>query len=368
MRPIKLIVKTKTESYPIIIGSKLTSQIIKIFKQNSINFNKCLMVVDHNIPNKMLQKIKKSMKKKECFQYKFRSSEKNKNQKNVDSILNVLLEKNFSRNDCLISIGGGITGDVTGFAASIFKRGLKFINIPTTLLSQVDSSVGGKTGINTKQGKNLIGSFYQPKLVITDIEFLKSLSQREIICGYGEILKHSLIMNKKFYNYLNNNVSNILNLKSPFIEKAIFESCKIKKLVVEKDEKEKGMRKILNFGHTFAHAYEATLNFSNKLNHGEGVILGIVSALKFSLKRNYLKKHDYKSIITHIKNSKLPNNIKKYFALKDLNKILSFMLKDKKNISDKVNLILLKNIGNPIINNQYNIETIKIFLKNELKN
>ena len=137
--------------------------------------------------------------------------------------------------------------------------------------------------MNTKEGKNLIGSFYQPKMVISDIEFLKSLPKREIICGYGEILKHSLILNKKFFNYINYNSKKILNLKSPFIEKAIFESCKIKKTVVEKDEKEKGLRKILNFGHTFAHAFEATLGYSKKLNHGEAVILGIVTALRFSL-------------------------------------------------------------------------------------
>ena len=132
------------------------------------------------------------------------------------------LSKNFNRNDCVISIGGGITGDVSGFAASIFKRGLKFINIPTTLLSQVDSSIGGKTGINSKYGKNLIGAFYQPSLVISDIVFLKSLPKREIICGYGEILKHAIIADKKFFSFLDINGSQILNLKSPFNRKSNF--------------------------------------------------------------------------------------------------------------------------------------------------
>ena len=175
------------------------------------------------------------------------------------------MNNNFSREDCLFAIGGGITGDVSGYAASTFKRGLQFINIPTTLLSQIDSSIGGKTGINTSHGKNLIGSFYQPKLVISDINFLKTLNKREIISGYGEILKHAIIANIKFCKYLNKNFSNIIELKSPFIEKSIFESCKIKKIVVEKDEKETGLRKILNFGHTFAHAFEASLGYSNKL-------------------------------------------------------------------------------------------------------
>ena len=171
-----------------------------------------------------------------------------------------MLNKNFSRNDVLISLGGGITGDVSGFAASLFKRGLKFVNIPTTLLSQVDSSVGGKTGVNTSQGKNLIGSFYQPKIVISDVNVLRSLPFREVVCGYAEIVKHALIANKKFYNFLNKNINEVLKLRTPTIEKSIYESCKVKKSIVEKDEKEKNLRKILNFGHTFAHAYEASLN------------------------------------------------------------------------------------------------------------
>jgi len=235
-------------------------------------------------------------------------------------------------------------------------------------LSQVDSSIGGKTGVNTKYGKNLIGSFYQPNLVISDIQFLKTLPKRELICGYGEILKHSLIANKNFYNFLDKNNDKILNLSSPFIEKAIYESCKIKKNVVEKDEKEKGLRKILNFGHTFAHAYEASLGYSKKLNHGEAVILGMQSALRFSLKNNLIQRQDYHSILKHVSNANLPSKINKYFKIKDLNKILSFMTKDKKNNSNKISLVLLKKIGYPIINREYQKNILSKFLKNELEN
>ena len=159
-----------------------------------------------------------------------------------------------------------------------------------------------------------------------------------------------------------------MSLKSPFIEKAIFDSCKIKKKVVEKDEKEKNLRKILNFGHTFAHAYEAALGFSKRLNHGEAVILGMNTALGFSNKNKYLKNNDYKLIKRHLESSELPHNIKNYFTLKDINRIISFMTKDKKNISDKINLILLKKIGSPIIKNQYDKKYLKLFLKNELIN
>jgi 3-dehydroquinate synthase len=368
MKPIKLIVKTKSETYPIIIGSNLIKDLSKYLIKNSINFDQCLLLIDKKIPNRMITKITKSLKRKKITKFMFNANEKNKNQININKILYILLNKNFSRQDCIISIGGGITGDVGGFAASLYKRGLQFVNVPTTLLSQVDSSVGGKTGVNTKEGKNLIGSFYQPKAVISDIDFLKSLPRREIICGYGEILKHSLILNKIFYNYLNNNASKILNLKSPFIEKAIFESCKTKKIIVEKDEKEKGIRKILNFGHTFAHAYEATLGYSNKLNHGEAVILGIITSLKFSLNTKLIKTTEYQLIMEHIHKMNLPYNIKKYLSPKDLNSILFFMIKDKKNTSKKINLILLKKIGSTIINYQYNILKIKKFLKKELTN
>ena len=368
MKLTKLIVKTNTQKYPIIIGSNLVSKLASLIKNNSIKFNKCLFIIDKKVPKNQINKIKSSFKNTNYFMHLILANEKNKNQKTINNILNILIKNNFSRQDCLISIGGGITGDIGGFAASLFKRGMQFINVPTTLLSQVDSSVGGKTGINSLYGKNLIGSFYQPKLVISDIIFLKSLPHREIICGYGEILKHSLISNKKFYNFLSKNISKILNLESPYIQKSILESCKVKKSIIEKDEKENGLRKILNFGHTFAHAYEAALNYSNKLNHGEAVLLGINSALKFSLKQNYLGNKDYISIINHINNSKLPNNLKDYFSLNHLNKILFYVLKDKKNISEKINLVLLKKIGHPIFNKSFKIEKLRLFLKKELIN
>ena len=368
MKQNRLNIVTKTEKYPIIIGSNLTSKVSTIFKLNSIDFDKCLIVVDKGVPKKFISNIKRSLKNKKIYVLIFNASEKNKNINNVNKILEILLNKNFLRNDVLISLGGGITGDISGFAASLFKRGLKFINIPTTLLAQVDSSIGGKTGVNSKYGKNLVGSFYQPSMVLSDIQFLNSLSKRDIICGYGEILKHSLIDNKKLFNFLNKNLKKILNLTSPFIEKAIYESCKIKKKVVEKDEKETALRKVLNFGHTFAHAYEAGLGYSHKLNHGEAVILGMKTALNFSLRENILSKSEYNLIVNHIDNSGLPSSIKKYFSIKDLNKILSFMIKDKKNNSEKVNLVLLKKIGKPIFTKQYSKKKLGLFMKKILTN
>ena len=367
MKKTKIVVNTKTKKYSIFIGSGILNNSANIFKKNKIKIKKCLIVVDKKIPKKNLLILKKQISSKNIFIYYFSPSEKNKSLKSINIILNKLFKLNFNRDDCIISLGGGITGDVVGFAASIFKRGLKFINIPTTLLAQVDSSIGGKTGINNHYGKNLIGSFYQPDLVISDVKILNSLPHREIICGYGEILKHSIINNKKSFNYLKKNYLNILKLKSPFIEKTIIDSCKIKRNIIQKDEKEKKLRKILNLGHTFAHAYEASLSYSKKLNHGEAVILGLASSSKFSFKNNILNKTDYNQIINHINNLKMPVNLNFYFKKKDVNLIIKYMKSDKKNNSSKINLILIKKIGRIILDLKYNQIKIKKFLINELR-
>ena len=366
MNLFKLQINTINQSYPIIIGNNILSKFPFFLKKNSINFNQCLLVIDNNVPKILMNKIITSLRSKEITIFFFNANEKNKNQKSINKILSILLNKSFNRNDCLIAIGGGITGDVSGFAASIFKRGLKFVNIPTTLLSQVDSSIGGKTGINTKTGKNLIGSFYQPNLVVSDILFLKTLPKREIICGYGEILKHALISNKKFFLFLDKNGEKILNLKSPFIEKTIYQSCFIKKKVVENDEKEIGLRKILNFGHTFAHAYEATLGYSKKLNHGEAVILGIKTAINFSLLNKILNINEFKIIENHLNKLNLPSDINKFFLIKNVRKILSFMKKDKKNNTKKINLVLIKKIGQTVHKLQFEEKKINSFFIKEL--
>jgi len=365
MKMNKIKVKTQAKEYSIIIGDKLLNNISKIIKSEKILFSKCLIIIDKNIPKHYQKKIIKNLNCNFKASYIFNPSEKNKSQKSIDKIQNILFNKRFNRDDCLIAFGGGIVGDVSAYAASTYKRGMKFINIPTTLLSQVDSSIGGKTGINNKFGKNLIGSFYQPDLVISDSKLLESLPKREIVCGYAEILKHSLIKNKKLFIYLNKNLKNILQLRKKFIEKAILESCKIKKQIVEKDEKEKNLRKSLNLGHTFGHAFEATLNYSNKLNHGEAVLFGILAAAKLSRKLKTLQNDDYKLILSHL--SKLNfTNLNKFFKKKDLNKIVNFMTADKKNVSKKINFITLKKIGKVSINTQLNVSEVKQFVKSEL--
>ena len=214
------------------------------------------------------------------------------------------------------------------------------------MLAQVDSSIGGKTGVNSKKGKNLIGTFYQPKLVISELEFLKSLPRREIICGFAEILKHSFISDKKFFKWIEKNTKKIINNKDyKIINSAIFKSCKIKISFVQKDEKEKGDRAILNFGHTFAHGIEAASNFSKKINHGEAVLIGMYLASKLSKDKNICSKKTLGKIINFYKENNLPNDLKQFSLKNKLDKIIELMKNDKKNVDSKISLILLKRIG-----------------------
>ncbi len=360
----KINVNTNIGSYNIYIGNKILNKIEFFLKKNNITSSKFLIIIDSNVPKKY-KKIFRSKYFKKKYILSIRFNEKNKNYNSIQKILEVLQKNNFNRNDTIICLGGGIAGDLSGFAASIFKRGIKFVNIPTTLLAQVDSSIGGKTGFNTKFGKNLIGTFYQPSIVISDIETLNSINKREIICGYAEILKHALIQSKNFYNYLVNNQKKILELNSQKILILIYKSCLIKKKIVQKDTAEKNIRKILNFGHTFGHAYESTLNFSKKLNHGEAVLLGIISAIKLSNKLNILSKKNYENITNHFKKLSLPNDIKKYFKNKDINKIVYFMKNDKKNTDRYINLVLLSNIGKTIYY-KINKKSLKKFFNDQL--
>ncbi len=359
---MKININLSHTKYPIYIGKNVSSKSDKILRSNNINSNKYLFIVDYNVPDRLVKKILIKFKSKEIFIKKILFKEKNKSLKTVENILKLLEDKNFTRNDSLISIGGGICGDVCGFVSNIFKRGIKFINVPTTLLSQVDSSIGGKTGVNTTGGKNMVGTFYQPSIVISDLTFLDTLPKKEIICGYAEILKHSLISDKKFFNYLEKNHKKIFNKDSNHLKKSIFKSCLIKKKIVESDVNESNLRKTLNFGHTFAHAFESTKGYSKNLNHGEAVLLGISAAINFSYDKKILNKKDFKRIFDHL-NDLNYSDLNKFFKRKDINKIVSFMQKDKKNKNSLINLILIKSISKPILNGVYNKSTIKKFIQ-----
>ena len=363
MKETRLKIKNSNSNsnYSIIVGSNILNKISSQINKLCPKAQKIALVVDKNVPIKFKTKLKKYLKRYEVYTFEFNVNEKFKSFKNVNKLVEECLKKNFNRSDILISLGGGILGDYSAFAASIIKRGINFINIPTTLLAQVDSSIGGKTGVNSLRGKNLIGSFYQPKLVLSDIEILKSLPQRELICGYAEILKHGLILKSDFFNWLKINSSSLLKSRNlSLLKKAVIESCKIKLSFVNKDVFEKNTRMILNFGHTFAHAIEAQNKYSKRINHGEAVIMGMMMAAKLS----YLKKICSLDTLDELKDIYHSNNlnydIKKFFKKSEYKQIARYMSSDKKNNDKKINLILLKKIGQTTKPNTYKISSSEL--------
>ncbi len=302
---------------------------------------KIFIIIDNNV--KYL--IADLPKKNNINIIKTNSGEKIKSINYFAEISLKLLKLKIDRSSTIIAIGGGTIGDLTGFIASTILRGVKFILIPTTLLAQVDSSIGGKNGINTSFGKNLIGTFLQPDLVIVDPAALVTLSKREVRSGYSEILKHALIKDKIFYKWLNTNYNHVIKLNAKFITQAIIKSIKIKAFFVQNDEKEKlindSSRAMLNFGHTFGHALELMNKYNNKLSHGEAVSIGMSLAAKISNKLNLITIQEYDDLISHLKKVKLPYSDKR---IKD-DSLYKLMLSDKKNSNNKINLILLKKIG-----------------------
>jgi len=263
MKKITIKVNLNNNSYPIIISKNLLNNAGAEIKKAIPKAKRFLLITDKNIPKTYIRSILSSIKSKDKYLFTLSAGEKSKNMNFTHAIIKNLFKYNFNRDDCVIALGGGVIGDLSGFASSIFKRGVNLVQIPTTLLAQVDSSIGGKTGINSIEGKNMIGTFYQPKLVLIDPITLKSLPHRHLVAGYAEILKYSLIMNKKFFSWLEKNSHAVINLTDMnLVMHAIKESCRSKAIIVQKDEKEKNLRAILNFGHTFAHAFEAVKKYS----------------------------------------------------------------------------------------------------------
>ena len=366
MRISKIRVKNKNTDYSIFIGNgaiKLLSKQIKILCPKT---KKIGLILDKNIPKKYKREIKKQIKNYKVFVHEYFPSENLKSFNEANKLVEKLLKNNLNRNDVIIAAGGGIIGDLVGFAASIYKRGVNFINLPSTLLAQVDSSIGGKTGVNSNRGKNLIGSFYQPKAVISELGLLNSLSRRNLVCGFAEILKHSLIHDKNFFNFLNKNSGYILHkLNYKIIRTIIVKSCKIKLHFVNQDEREKNKRMILNFGHTFAHGIEAASGYSRKVNHGEAVLIGMILATRLSFKKKICSFETLKKVESIYEINNLPKNLNKILSSKKLGKVVSFMQTDKKNYDDKINLILLKRIGKTTIPGAYRVSSSEI--KNIIK-
>ena len=298
--------------------------------------NKILIITDSGVPKKHIKKLKELINSKIVHTLVLDNGERSKSFSSFKKIVDKLFELRFDRSDVLIAFGGGVVGDITGFSASTFLRGIKYIQIPTTLLAQVDSSVGGKTAINVPQGKNLVGAFYNPSLVLISTEFLHTLPESEYKSGLGEVIKYAFIGNKKLKNIIEKNPEKIIKRESSILQTIIEESIKTKSKIVTKDEKESGIRAILNFGHTFGHAIEAKNNYKN-ITHGAAITLGMIIASKISFFEGHISKYQLDNIVSMVSSLDLDINHEKY-KYSDLKK---FMSTDKKISDGKLNLILI---------------------------
>jgi 3-dehydroquinate synthase len=277
-----------------------------------------------------------------------------KNTETLNKIYDVLLQNRCERSTTLIALGGGVIGDLTGYAAATYLRGVPFIQIPTTLLSQVDSSVGGKTGINHPLGKNMIGAFYQPQVVLADIDTLKTLPAREFSAGMAEVIKYGLIRDAEFFDWLEKNIAALMALEENLISEAIYRSCHNKAEVVARDEHESGERALLNLGHTFGHAIENAMGYGVWL-HGEAVAAGTMLAADLSQRMGWLTAAQVKRMHDLLSQAKLPLDAPKLGA----EKYLDLMQMDKKVADGKIRLVLQQGIGSSVITSDYDAQKLK---------
>jgi 3-dehydroquinate synthase len=288
----------------------------------------------------------------------------------LEKVSEVLIAARIERNDLVIALGGGVVGDLAGFAAAILRRGVDFVQVPTSLLAQVDSSVGGKTGINSPQGKNLLGAFHQPVLVIADTSVLDTLSPRQFRAGYAEVAKYGMLGDEAFFSWLEANHTDIFS-GGAAREHAIATSCRAKAAIVSRDERENGERALLNLGHTFGHALEAATGFSDRLFHGEGVSVGMVLAAEFSAQLGMISEADAARVQRHLATVGLPTHLQDIagFAqegLGDADALMALMAQDKKVKRGKLTFILLQAVGRAVVANDVEPALVRDFLQQKL--
>ena len=287
-----------------------------------------------------------------CVLFSFPAGESSKNLDTVAALYEFLITASFDRNDVLLALGGGVTGDLTGFVAATYLRGIRFIGLPTSLLSMVDSSIGGKTGVDFKAYKNMIGAFYQPSAVYINVAALKTLPEREFLAGMGEVIKHGFILDKSYHVFLKENVNHILAKEPETLRSMIYRSLCIKRDVVERDPKEKGERALLNFGHTIGHAVEKLNDFS--LLHGECVSVGMIAAAELSVLRNTLSREE----ADEIKELIVSYGMKTTVSYLNKETLVSVCHHDKKADGAKIKFVLLKKIGEAFLDSEVSDEEI----------
>ena len=314
------------------------------------------IVTESNVAPLYLEAIENQLrgKCKEIISVVFEAGEANKNLDTVKYIYEKLIHARFDRKDMLIALGGGVTGDITGFTAATYLRGIDFVQIPTSLLAQVDSSIGGKTGVDFDSYKNMVGAFHMPKLVYMNVSTLSTLSDDQFMSGMGEIIKHGLIKDKDYFNWLMTNRDRILAKEPDILMEMIRVSCNIKRLVVENDPTEKGERALLNFGHTLGHAIERYLDL--KLSHGACVGIGCCLAAIISKNNGDIDKETLDTITTAFDAFGFPT-LEDYPV--DADKVIEYTRNDKKMVGDKIKFILLHDIGNAYINMDITVDDMK---------
>ena len=324
-----------------------------ILNKHLKNKNKILIITDDGIPKNHIKKLKNAINNKNVYIFSLKSGEKSKSFSSYQKILNKLFELKFDRSDIVIAFGGGVVGDIAGFSAATYMRGIKYIQIPTSLLAQVDSSVGGKTAINVSQGKNLVGAFYNPSLVIVSTYFLNTLSDEEFKSGLGEVVKYALIGNKKLRSIIERNSQQIISREESVLKSIIEESIKTKSKIVTKDEKENGIRAILNFGHTFGHAIEAYKNYKG-ITHGAAITLGMVIASRISFYEGYIKNYQLDYVVNLISSIGLRTDYSKYNYIQ----LKKYIKSDKKIKNGKLNLVLIDKNFNAFTTSKFNNKNI----------
>ncbi|NCG11215.1 MAG: 3-dehydroquinate synthase [Alphaproteobacteria bacterium] len=354
-------------SYDIHIGSGLleycASLISPLLKRDFV-----AIVTDENVAKSHLEGLTQTLDRAEITHVTkiMPPGEASKSFTGLETLMHWLLDNKVERQDMVIALGGGVIGDLTGFAAATLRRGVRFTQIPTTLLAQVDSSVGGKTGINVPQGKNLVGAFHQPSLVLADLDVLQTLPDREFRAGYAEIVKYAAICDRPFFDWLEDNLEALNNRNNDALSFAIAKSCQTKADIVAQDEKEHGARALLNLGHTFAHAYENLTGYSENLLHGEAVGLGIAQAVQLSVHLGICPEADAQALVNHLAKAGLPvsqADIKGGpFKATDL---VNAMAQDKKVSQGVMTFILMKAIGEAFITNELSASQLTAFLQNQ---
>ncbi|MGZ8151970.1 MAG: 3-dehydroquinate synthase [Methylovulum sp.] len=335
----KLLVELGSRSYPIYIGTHLLNQ-SELFVKH-IKSRQVIVITNETIAPLYLDKLLQNLQPYSVETVILPDGEQYKTLEWVAKIFDKLLASKFSRNATLIALGGGVIGDMGGFAAACYQRGIVFLQIPTTLLAQVDSSVGGKTGVNHPLGKNMIGAFYQPQCVIADADVLDTLDDRQLSAGLAEVIKYGLIRDAEFFVWLENNIDKLLARDKQALAFAIERSCINKAEIVAEDETEMGVRATLNLGHTFGHAIETGVGYGAYL-HGEAVAIGTCQAADLSRRKGWLNDQDVSRIIELFKKANLPVDPPEQL---DADRFLELMAVDKKNVDGQIRLILLEQIG-----------------------